>query len=214
MNTYHKIQTLFERDPETNFKTLLEGEFARPEFEYLKDNEWIFTEKVDGMNIRVLWNGDHVTFQGKMDKAQLPGDLVEELDRTFTETMNEVFPHSGVEEDNVCLYGEGYGGKIQKGGASYGVDKRFVLFDVKINSLWLSRGNVMDIAQKLGAEIIPVIAFGSLETMVELVKEGIDSCWGDFQVEGLVGRPTTELRTRRGERVITKLKCKDFRGQE
>ena len=49
MKEYHKIKTVFKRDPVTKFKTLLEGEFASPEFEYLKNNEWIFTEKVDGV---------------------------------------------------------------------------------------------------------------------------------------------------------------------
>ena len=48
MTQYHKIQSVFKRDPNTKFKTLLEGEYSIPEFEYLKDNEWVFTEKVDG----------------------------------------------------------------------------------------------------------------------------------------------------------------------
>jgi hypothetical protein len=54
MKEYHKIQTVFKRDPSNNYKTLLEGEFAIPEFGYLQDNEWVFTEKVDGTNIRVM----------------------------------------------------------------------------------------------------------------------------------------------------------------
>ena len=52
MKEYHKIQTIFKRDPENKFKTLIYGEFSLPEFEYLKNNTWIFTEKVDGTNIR------------------------------------------------------------------------------------------------------------------------------------------------------------------
>ncbi|MBU1082564.1 MAG: hypothetical protein KKB59_18905, partial [Spirochaetes bacterium] len=48
MQKYHKIQTVFKRDPETKFKTLLIGDFALPEFEYLKNNLWVYTEKVDG----------------------------------------------------------------------------------------------------------------------------------------------------------------------
>ena len=41
MNEYHKIQTVFLRDPTTNFNTLLEGEWAEPEFEWLAGNEWV-----------------------------------------------------------------------------------------------------------------------------------------------------------------------------
>ena len=48
MKEYHKIQTVFMRDLENRYKTLLEGQFSLPEFEYLANNEWAFTEKVDG----------------------------------------------------------------------------------------------------------------------------------------------------------------------
>ena len=41
MKEYHKIITVFERDSETKFKTLKEGIFATPEFDYLKNNEQI-----------------------------------------------------------------------------------------------------------------------------------------------------------------------------
>lgn len=47
MNEYHKIQTLFKRDMTTKKKSLIEGQWTLPEFEYLANNRWIFTEKVD-----------------------------------------------------------------------------------------------------------------------------------------------------------------------
>ena len=56
MEKYHKIMTVFKRDPETKYKTLLMGEWALPEFEYLCCNPWVFTEKIDGTNIRVNWD--------------------------------------------------------------------------------------------------------------------------------------------------------------
>ena len=37
MKEYHKIQTVFKRDPDTKFKTLLHGEYSLPEFEFLKN---------------------------------------------------------------------------------------------------------------------------------------------------------------------------------
>ncbi len=54
MREYHKIQTVFLRDPETNHRTLLEGQYAEPAFEFLAGNRWVFTEKVDGTNIRII----------------------------------------------------------------------------------------------------------------------------------------------------------------
>jgi hypothetical protein len=47
MIEYNKIDTLYKRDMEGS-KKLLEGEFRNPTVEFLKDNIWTFTEKVDG----------------------------------------------------------------------------------------------------------------------------------------------------------------------
>ena len=146
MKEYHKIQTVFLRDPETKFKTLLEGEFAYPEFRYLANNEWVFTEKVDGTNIRVMFDGQQITFGGKTDDAQIPAFLVTRLQEVFLpqlETFKAKFT------DGVCLYGEGYGAKIQKGGGNYRQDQDFVLFDVKVGDWWLERSSIEDIASTL-----------------------------------------------------------------
>ena len=69
MNEYHKIQTIFKRDMTSKRKTLLEGQWTMPEFEYLAENKWVFTEKVDGTNIRVIFKNNGVTFGGKSDSA-------------------------------------------------------------------------------------------------------------------------------------------------
>ncbi|MEA1969984.1 MAG: RNA ligase family protein [Thermodesulfobacteriota bacterium] len=207
MKEYHKIQTVYLRDPATKHKTLLEGQFAKPEFEYLKDNTWVFTEKVDGTNIRVQWNGEHVTFVGKTDRADTPTFLLEKLSELFPPDIfkaNELPP--------CCLYGEGYGAKIQKGGGNYIPDGvNFILFDVKIDDMWLERHNVEDIADKLSLKIVPIIGKGTLLDGVDIVRQGYESRLRKTPPEGIVIRPEIELFNRRGERVIAKIKRKDFR---
>jgi hypothetical protein len=206
MKEYPKIQTVFKRDPATHFKTLLLGEYAEPEFAYLADNHWIFTEKVDGTNIRVTLNGN-VHFGGKTDNASIPAALVSRLEARFlpqAEGMREMFPNGA------CLYGEGYGARIQKGGGNYRADADFVLFDVKVGDWWLQRDAVEDVAEKLGLDVVPIIGRGTLHSMVRQVRNGLCSTWGDFPAEGIVARPSTELKTRSGDRVITKLKARDF----
>ena len=207
MNEYHKIHTIFKRDMERNGKTLIEGQWTLPEFEYLANNVWVFTEKVDGTNIRVIFQDGGVTFGGKTNNAQIPAQLVTRLYERFlplAETLQEVF---GCDS---CLYGEGYGAKIQKGGGNYRQDQDFVLFDVRVGELWLQRADVEDVAQKLGIDVVPIIGEGTLHDAIAAVKTGITSTWGDFQAEGIVARPKTELKTRNGHRIITKIKCCDF----
>lgn len=209
MKEYHKIQTVFKRDPENQFKTLLHGDYSLPEFEYLKGNEWVFTEKVNGTNIRIMFaDGDGIEFRGKTDRAQLPGKLVKRLEERFLPQLKTFESNFS---DGVCLYGEGYGAKIQKGGGNYRQDQDFVLFDVKIGEWWLQRKDVEDIARQFGVDIVPIIGTGTLIDMVEKAQTGFNSIWGGFKAEGIVARPSTELKTRNGRRLITKIKHKDFR---
>ena len=207
MNEYHKIQTIYKRDMATKHKPLLEGQYSLPELEYLAGNKWSFTEKVDGTNIRVMLQGGSITFGGKTDAAQIPAQLVTRLNEKFlplAEKMQEAFGC------DACLYGEGYGAKIQKGGGNYRQDQDFVLFDVKVGDWWLQRPDVEDVAQKLGLDVVPIIGDGTLHDAVATAKAGIISTWGPFQAEGIVARPKTELKTRNGHRIITKIKCRDF----
>ena len=209
MEEYPKIQTVFKRDPETKYKTLLEGQWSLPELWYLQNTNWFFTEKVDGTNIRVIYSNRNFEFRGKTDKAQIPPFLLERLEYEFnkkTDTFDWLF---GLNE--IYFYGEGYGAKIQKGGGNYRQDQGFVLFDIKIDGWWLKRKAVEDIAAKLGIDIVPIIGSGTLWDMVKLVREGFKSRWGDFLAEGIVARPEVQLFNRKGERIITKLKHKDFK---
>lgn len=52
MKTYHKIQNIFNRETFGNNK-LIENDYTNKTVEFLKGVNWIWTEKVDGMNIRV-----------------------------------------------------------------------------------------------------------------------------------------------------------------
>lgn len=210
MTEYHKINTMFKRNMEGDKKIIFD-QWADPAVEYLKNNQWSFTEKVDGTNIRVYWDGENVTFGGRTDSAQIPNGVINRLNELFYSTpararLREVFPDGGV-----TLYGEGYGAKIQKGGELYKDTQDFVLFDVKVGNFWLERNNVEDVSKKLLLDVVPVIGQGTLYEAIEMVKAGFNSKWGDFEAEGIVARPTTELTTRKGERIIAKIKAKDFR---
>jgi len=207
VNKYHKIQTVYLRDPENRFKTLLEGQFALPEFEYLASNQWSFTEKIDGTNIRVGWDCEQVLFGGRTGNTQIPTFLSARLQELFPMSkFIRLYP-----DTPMTLYGEGYGAKIQKGGGNYipdGVD--FILFDVMIGGNYLERHNVEDIADKLKVETVPVIGTGTLFEAVEMTREGFQSTIGTQVAEGLVMRPVVELMSRTGKRVIAKIKYKDF----
>lgn len=206
MKQYNKIQSIFKRDERGKF---IDGEWSLPELGYLQNNEWEMTEKVDGTNIRVMFDGENITFGGKTDNAQIPSFLVTKLNNRFmTIEQRQKFKEKFAE--GVCLYGEGYGAKIQKGGGNYRLDQDFVLFDVLIGKWWLQRENCEEVAKLFGLEIVPILGYGTIHDAIKKCKDGFNSTWGNFQAEGLVLRPKVRLYSRDGNQVITKVKYRDF----
>lgn len=205
---YHKIETLFERSTDGN-KALIEGKWRNPLVEYLKDNTWTFTEKIDGTNIRIIWDGHKVTFGGRTERAQIPAHLIDKLLELFGgETVAQMFEQLFGERE-VVLFGEGYGYKIQKGGL-YRPDVSFILFDVAVNGVYQPRIAVEAIADTFAIEVVPVLFEGTLSDGVDFVKTKPVSTIGTHPMEGLVARPQIETQDRHGNRVIVKIKVSDF----
>lgn len=206
MKKYHKIQSLYLRDPSTKFKTFL-PEYSMPEFEYLKNLEWEWTEKVDGTNTRVYFDGKRISFGGRTDDSQIPTFLLRRLEKLFNlQSMKEL--------QGLTLFGEGYGNKIQKVGKFYNPNESdFILFDIQTDDgIWLERKDVEDIAKKLNIQAVPIVGEGTLAEAENVVKNTYLSLVSKEKLtaEGLVLRPKQELLTREGKRIITKIKSKDF----
>lgn len=205
METYHKIQTLFKRHLDGPKKgKMIRGAWTTPALEYLADNQWEFTEKVDGTNVRIgfdyrrLRHLPNPEFGGRTDNAVLPKPLLAHLENMFP---YDLFMDNDLRE-RVILFGEGYGAKIQNGGnylkdsiernrvlraqdpdADLFPEQAFVLFDVKIGDFWLERHNVDDIANKLGIASVPVIGQGTIYDAIDIVESGIT-----FEDSGAVRR--------------------------
>lgn len=213
MDLYPKIQSIYRRTDRGEF---IPGEFATPEIAYLARCDWEWTEKVDGTNIRIGIGDDGIyRVGGRTDNAQIPVRLLDAIaalgleDKLVSMRMEQEAP--------VCLYGEGYGAKIQKGGGNYRPDQGFVLFDVRVGDWWLKRPNVEAVAKTLSLDVVPIVGHGPLVdpdsflTAESCVRGGVGSKWGEFEAEGIVCRPVVPLFDRRGNRVIVKLKTKDYR---
>lgn len=208
MQEYHKIDALFDRDIDGT-KKLIEGKFRNPTVEYLANLEWIMTEKIDGTNIRVHWDGHRIEFGGRTDRANIPANLMNYLNATFLNNETEELFEQKFGANDVILFGEGYGGKIQNGNA-YRTDSSFILFDVMINGNYLERDGVEDIAKCCGIDVVPIVLRGKLLDGVEYVKAMPKSTIGSAPMEGVVARPARELNDRCGKRIIVKIKVRDF----
>lgn len=228
---YPKIHSLFKREgydfPETGKKPkygkLILGEYTCKEFEAIQ--KWTVTEKVDGTNVRIIFDRDsiisRVTFGGRTDNAQMPTFLLRHLQDTFTlEKMAQVFEAPSY----TVLFGEGYGPKIQSGGY-YRKDASFILFDVYCSGCWLDRDGVRGVAEALGIEhckelYLPtphengtlVTPYWTTQDIISFVASKPNSILAQEQheMEGVVARSEPLMLFRKGGPIMFKLKCKYF----
>jgi len=174
----------------------------------------------------------NVRIAGKTDNAQIPPKLLKFMEDNYPKDkvlaslgLKEFIPidewetkHNWLEYDQIpniyTIYGEGYGAGIQKAGGNYiknGVG--FIVFDVKVNDIYLKTDARDEIANKLGAPIVPLMGYFTLDEAIEYVRNGFKtSLWDnkDFIEEGLVLRTDLGLRNRMGKRLIVKVKYEDF----
>ncbi len=206
---YPKINTIWERDENNKFR-IIEGNYSKIEFTAVK--KWSITEKIDGTNIRVIYKNGIVSFGGRTDNAQIPANLYEYLQRTFTlPQMKELFGDADIQD--VVLFGEGYGPKIQKGGGLYRDDAGFILFDAYIGGWWVLRDSIEDIASNIGIGCVPLIGTMGIDEAVKYVQSKPDSLIANKPkiMEGIVARSYPLMLFRNGDPLMWKLKARDYK---
>jgi hypothetical protein len=190
---YQKINTIWKRDERNK---IILGDYAMPEIEYLKDNIWEVTEKIDGTNMsfEIMFEQDGTikdwNIHGKTEQANIPANLLNEMNRLYnlmieddklsnTFRLEKTNPETNKVEVTypykVTIFGEGYGAKIQ-GGGRYSATPKFIVFDVMIQStengepMYLLRKNVEDICSKLSLDIVHCYGEVCLYTICDIIE--------------------------------------------
>jgi len=214
MKQYNKIDSVFKRDMNNRNHPFVIGVWSNDVFGYLQDNQWTWEEKVDGTCIRIMFNGKTITFGGKTDDASIPSHLINKLQEIFLPQLGLFLETFGQADDcQVCFYGEGFGRKIQEpvGSQYLKDDVDFYLFDVKIGGRWCDRKWVASIAESFKLPPPVVVGQGTIAEAIELVKKGFKSNFGTADAEGLILRTPVEMYDGKGNRIITKIKVRDFK---
>ena len=173
----------------------------------------------------------NVRIAGKTDNAQIPKNLLKHMQEKYTD--EKVFAALGLKKfipieewaehkwnsyndiPNIyTIYGEGFGEGIQSGGWYIKGGNEFIVFDVKVNNIYLKIDARNEIAKKLGAPIVPCIGYFTLDEAIDFVRKGFHSYIAENSeakmAEGLVLRTDLGLCDRMGERLIVKVKYEDF----
>lgn len=181
-------------------------DFRLEEVFYLKDNIWIGSRKCDGTNCRVLFDGNEVFYNGKTNKANFSNDQKEYIEETFKEEIFEEYFRKEGKSPRVVIFGELVGPKIQNGDNHSFKELEFIVFDVLINNVFLDVENIKQIAKyfNLRSSYDLLTIKGNLYQLQEIVKDK------DFKYEGLVVKPLVELYTKNKNRLILKIKKRDY----
>lgn len=212
---YHKISGPFKRSA-TDLKKVDVTKFVSPTVELLTHSDiWLFTEKIDGTNVRLIWDGHNLSYNGRSNNADLHKDLKKVLDGLWTERVGleqrieELFG-----EREVIIIGEGYGPGIQKGGGNYAAEKSFIAYDVMVDGKYLAYDTSRALLTELSIPALQAISEypASLGWGIDIVANGLYSQFGnkDFYAEGLVAITDRPLYDNNGNRLIVKLKHEDL----
>ena len=183
-------------------------------------------------NENMVGVGFEVAIKGKTDNAQIPKNLLKHMEEKYPKEkvlaalgLKEFIPvsewdidHNWLEYDQIpniyTIYGEGYGEGIQSGGWYIKGGNEFIVFDVKVNDIYLKTDARDEIATKLGAPIVPLMGYFPLDEAIDFVRKGFRSQVAQNpdvkMAEGLVLRTDLGLRNRMGKRLIVKVKYEDF----
>lgn len=232
---YEKILAPFCRD-DAKQKIVNINKWSKPEFEMLQNLNWIWTQKIDGTNLNIVWDGERIYYVGHTDKTQWNDRSKQLIESTFctpeAETIFEELYGSQPVTVSMELVGKDFN-------QNYGhPDGYFYLYDIRngdTGKYW-NREAVESFLKafdpnKENMDIVQVLFEGSIKDAVQFVRLANDTwnkdfktswftrnevSWrvenplGKYPIEGIVGRLPIELYNAKGERLITKVKCRDY----
>jgi len=199
----------------------IENLYKNPEIFLFK--ECYTMEKIHGSSAYVRWKDMQVTFHhpAAPKKDFMENFDVKDLEKKFIELGHE----------RVTVYGETYGGNIQKMRETYGDKIKFVAFEVKIGNTvqpenpkeescfkenWLSVPQAEDVANKLSLEFVH---YRKIPATPETIQAEVDTesiqairngCGEGKIREGVVIRSLIELHKNNGKRIIAKHKTDKY----
>lgn len=207
MQEYQKIETLYKFDSATK---KYKSEFYNDIVSYLSPLPWIASEKYDGTNIRVHYDGHRVEWSGRTDNSELPKEVSELLQNTFGDS--EIVFEQMFGDKDVILFMECYGGKVQ--GGIYGGLERLIGFDVMVNGTYLHKFSIKPIFDAFCVKTVEFFEVKSLNEAISYVKEGRLAsdvqCDRKTRMEGLVCVPLLRLYDHQGKRIAVKIKIRDL----
>ena len=205
---YRKIKNLYKNQIVLMFKELFVSEKIHGTSAHVKMWREDIGSIGEGENKELVYRYETYFFSGGSSH-----DLFVAL--FDKEKLIEQFKETGCSE--VILYGEAYGGKQQGMRETYGDNLKFIVFEAKVSGCWLDMERAEYMAQQFEQDFV---WYTKCKAEVEILDQYRDQfsvqakrngCGEDKKAEGIVIRPTMELTTNNGGRLLAKHKREDFK---
>lgn len=177
----------------------------------LKFKQVYALEKIHGTSQHVGYkNGKLIFYHGGETRQNM-------LDFFNHDALMHFFASKFTPENEVYIFGEGYGGKQQGMSKTYGPKFHFTAFDVKIGGTWLDVPTAEAFCAEAGIEFVPYELVDATEENINRERDrdsiiAIRRGMGEGHIrEGVVLRPPFEVRLNNGERCMAKHKRDEFR---
>lgn len=166
-------------------------------------------EKIHGTSAHITWENSQLRFF-------VGGCKQSEFENLFNPVLL-VATFIRLGQPEITVYGEAYGGKMQKMSDTYGKDLRFIAFEIKIGDCWLAVPDAQHIVRQLGFEFVHYVKIPTtLEALdierdapsIQAQRNGIVD---EKPREGIVLRPLIEVTKNNGDRIIAKHKGDKFK---
>lgn len=162
MHYYPKISSPFKRT-DAKSKTVNLEVFIDETTKLLSEIGFYATEKIDGCNLNVIYDGNEISVKGHTDKTVWNNDVLIWLENTFIN--NNAFIQMCEQkfgEKSVCFHGELIGPKIQSN--LYKLENyKFICFDISEVKegvrVWYSRAALESICTDLYMDFSPMLYF-------------------------------------------------------
>jgi hypothetical protein len=168
-------------------------------------------EKIHGTSQHVGYKNGNLVFYHGGETRQLM------LDFFNHDALLYFFSSKFTPDNEVVIFGEGYGGKQQGMRDTYGPKFHFTAFDVKIDGTWLDVPSAEAFCKEAGIEFVPYEFIDATEENINRERDrdsvvAVRRGMGEGHIrEGVVLRPPFEVRMNNGERCMAKHKRDEFR---
>ncbi len=171
-------------------------------------------EKIHGTSANISWKDGKVGFFSGGEKHEKFLALFDQ------EKLAAIFlAHFGA-DIKVRVHGEAYGGKQQGMGYTYGPNLKFIVFDVRVDDVWLAVPKAEKVASDLGLDFVhykeiptDLVAIDA-ERDAESVQAILNGMGPGKMREGVVLRPPIEVVMNNGERIMAKHKRDEFKERQ